>query len=210
MAFDFQPKSLDEILAGAPGRVGRTVPIPLGGGPKPLWAVIGEAAPYGWQTGGGLSMERSPVKFAQAQTGETGAGQVDPGAAWEGINPDGYAFSNPRVVDNLKRLRQAIVHQGISADDFSIRVSGGDRDRDTDGVIRSSTNHEVVKGASPTSPHLVERGARAADIVVKGVPREVFERALSETEFLPANTQYYEDGHTHVALPNRPEYYAPK
>lgn len=49
MALHFQPKSLDEILAGAPGRVGSTVPVPLGGGLKPLWALVGEPAPYGWQ-----------------------------------------------------------------------------------------------------------------------------------------------------------------
>jgi hypothetical protein len=49
MALGFQRKSLDEILAGAPGREGRTVPVSPEGGPTPLWAVIGEAAPFGWE-----------------------------------------------------------------------------------------------------------------------------------------------------------------
>jgi hypothetical protein len=49
MAFGFQRKSLDDILAGAPGRARRTVPVVLGGGPTPLWAVVGEAAPFGWR-----------------------------------------------------------------------------------------------------------------------------------------------------------------
>ena len=206
----FQPKSLDDILAGTAGRRVRGYGWDPRRGPKPLWAVVGDGGPFESPAGENLPADRIPIQLAQAEGSDTNQDGADGDVTWQRMNPDAYVFSNPRVIDNLKRLHRAIADQGVSPNAFSIRVSGGDRYRDPDGAHRSSTNDEVVEGSSPTSPHLVDHGARAADIVVKGVPRDVFERALRDTEFLPENTQSYDDGHTHVGLPNRPEYHAPK
>lgn len=57
MAFGFQPKSLDEILAGAPGRARRAAPgAAAWNGPTPLWAIVGEPAPFGWEAGAPLRL----------------------------------------------------------------------------------------------------------------------------------------------------------
>jgi hypothetical protein len=45
------------------------------------------------------------------------------------------------------------------------------------------------------------------DISVEGVSNELFDAAIRLTDFLSANTRRYADGHTHIALPNRPEFY---
>jgi len=124
------------------------------------------------------------------------------------IDMGNYLVKNQNVRDNLVSLNQEIVNSGIPDDNFVLKVTGGDRFRDPEGIIRSSTTNEPVPNSSQTSPHLIERGARAIDLQVIGVDDDIFDKALKKTEFLPANTlRNYPDGHTHIALPNRPEYY---
>jgi RHS repeat-associated protein len=124
------------------------------------------------------------------------------------IDMGNYVVKNQNVRDNLVSLNQEIVNSGIPDDNFVLKVTGGDRFRDPEGIIRSSTTNEPVPNSSQTSPHLIERGARAIDLQVIGVDDDIFDKALKKTEFLPANTlRDYPDGHTHIALPNRPEYY---
>lgn len=120
-----------------------------------------------------------------------------------------YILQNPQVRADLERLNQEIINQGGLADaDFVLQVTGGDRYIDPAGNIRSATTGEIVRGATRTSPHLIERGARAVDLRVTGVPDAMFDRALRNTEFLPANTQRgYADRHTHISLPNLERYY---
>jgi len=121
-----------------------------------------------------------------------------------------YILNNLLVVRNLIRLNQEIINSGIQDNQFTLSVTGGDRFRDKCGKIRSVTTYEIVDDSSETSPHLIERGARAVDLSVSGISNEVFDNALGKTEFLPANTQRgYRDRHTHIGLPNSPNYHYP-
>jgi len=132
------------------------------------------------------------------------------------IDWGGYAFSNLITSSNFQLLNMNLVQDGFQDDCFVLRVTGGDRYRDPEdpSVIRSSTNDEVVSDASQTSPHLVERGARAVDFSLenvssgsckcsKRVTNADVDAALKRTEFLPANTErdYPNAPHTHVATP---------
>jgi len=126
------------------------------------------------------------------------------------IEWNNYILNNELVIRNLIRLNQEIVNSGIKDDEFTLSVTGGDRFRDNCGKIRSATEYSIVPGSSETSPHLIERGARAVDLSVSGISDEVFDKALGKTEFLPANTERgYPDGHTHIGLPNTQKYYYP-
>jgi hypothetical protein len=89
-----------------------------------------------------------------------------------------------------------------------IRVSGGDRYLDRDGNVRSATNNKVVPGSRYTSPHLYENGARAVDIYVPGASDKEIKDAAKRAGFPEYNTkQDYDDGHTHINLPNTPDNY---
>jgi len=131
----------------------------------------------------------------------------------DGLEVDfaGYTLRNPQVILNLLRLNEAIMRvSGLRNDQFMLRVTGGDRFRDENGVIVSATNGLPILKSAAKSPHLVERGARAVDLAVVGVSDCIFDRALKSTDFLPANTiRGYDDGHIHIALPNIEKFYAP-
>jgi RHS repeat-associated protein len=120
----------------------------------------------------------------------------------------GYVITNPLVRSNLERLNQTIINFDYSNNDFVLRITGGDRYRDKDGHIRSLTDDSIVCDSSQTSPHLIERGARAVDLQVIGISNELFDRALRMTDFSSANTRRnYKDGHTHINLPNIRKFY---
>jgi len=131
------------------------------------------------------------------------------------VNRGGYVLSNPEVKLNVLKLYNALASHHDTPG-FEFQVTGGDRHHHTITVesppgdvstlveIRSSTNNSVVKGASRTSPHLVSRGARAADLRIKGVSNTIVDAATANsTGFAPGNTErdYPEAPHTHVALP---------
>jgi len=123
------------------------------------------------------------------------------------LNPDRQVLGNSQVRENVAKLYENIVKE-VGNSDFTFQVTGGDRYVDPAGNIRSSTTGETVADASRTSPHLISRGARAADLRIRGVSDAIVDRAIRGTSFLPANTvRGYPDLHTHVALPNRPEFY---
>lgn len=69
MGNGFRRKSLDEVLAGAPGKRGVRGPLvneqPLSGPwhPKPLWAILGHEPPIGW------ALESATVPLAQTAHG---------------------------------------------------------------------------------------------------------------------------------------------
>jgi RHS repeat-associated protein len=119
-----------------------------------------------------------------------------------------YVLNNPYVHANLHRLNQELINQGRSNNDFTLRITGGDRYVDSQGNIRSSTTQEIVR-TTRTSEHLIENGARGVDLNVSGANKRDFDRALRNTDFLPENTRRYPDGHTHIALPRRPEFMLP-
>ena len=117
---------------------------------------------------------------------------------------NGNVVLNQLVQDNLSRLDAAFPGRDVI-------VTGGDRYRDSDRNIRSASNGSIVDGASQTSPHLYDRGARAADITIPGVTnQEISDAVRNNTDFLPANTAHYSDGHTHVALPPSSSYNLPQ
>jgi RHS repeat-associated protein len=119
-----------------------------------------------------------------------------------------YMFTNPAVIANLKRLNQEIINSGIPDDKFVLEISGGDRFKGESNSHRSATDYEIVPKSDKKSPHLIERGARGVDLYQRCVSNEVFDAALKKTEFDPLQTRRdYEDGHTHINLPNDPEYY---
>jgi hypothetical protein len=120
---------------------------------------------------------------------------------------------------NFDLLNSLIVNSGIDDNCFELLVTGGDRYRDSQNpsLIRSATNGAVIPNASPHSPHLRERGARAIDFVVrnngtcgcKPVTDTVVDQALWGTDFDLSSTErnYPEGPHTHINLPNAPQHY---
>jgi len=134
------------------------------------------------------------------------------------VDYNGYVVSNPMVRINFDLLNSLIVNYGINDNCFVLLVTGGDRYRDPNNpnVIRSATNGSVIPNASPRSPHLYERGARAIDFVVRNVPGcgcrpvtdAVVDWALWGTDFDLNSTErdYPEGPHTHINLPNMPQY----
>jgi RHS repeat-associated protein len=144
-----------------------------------------------------------------------------------------FRFHNPLVLWNIRQLNREIVARGFNDDCFIIRVTGGDRYMDPDDpkIHRSATNHSIVPGSDPNSPHLRERflrdgrmrgGARAADFVLENVTncrcyqsRPVtnadVDSALAKTAFAPGNTSrdYPDNPHSHVALPPSLKFFAP-
>ena len=95
-----------------------------------------------------------------------------------GVTFQGFIFHNPKVVNNLRRLESFLYQLG--ADNF--RVSGGDRYVDSQGNHRSATNNQIISGSARTSPHLMNNGARAADVVVVGVSDTLFHPGARATK----------------------------
>jgi RHS repeat-associated protein len=130
----------------------------------------------------------------------------------------GYVFSNPDVLINLSLLDSLIVGTGVDDECFTLPVTGDDRYRNTvdPHMIQSASNKPVIRNASPHSPHLDERGARAVDFVIhnskrcdcKPVTDDLVNSLLRATFFSTGDTaRDYPDGpHTHINLPNRPIY----
>ena len=125
-----------------------------------------------------------------------------------------FVLKNPIVRAELQGLNDAIVATGKSDDSFTIRVTGGDRYlfecSEQGPVVVSATNHKTVPNSNPNkSPHLVERGARAVDLKYDGITEELFDKVLKgKTKFQSLATRSdYDDGHTHISLPNLKKYY---
>jgi RHS repeat-associated protein len=143
------------------------------------------------------------------------------GPAFDAINPGGYVVSNPIVRINAVALYVNLADQRGN-EGFEFQVTGGDRyecvtsfdDGNGGGwrsiEHRSSTNHSVIDGSSSTSPHLEQRGARALDLRIRGVDDSAVNAAIRRSQFSPSGTRRgYPDGHTHVALPNQPQFNRP-
>jgi hypothetical protein len=121
---------------------------------------------------------------------------------------------------NLDLLDSLIVNSGVDDNCFVLRVTGGDRYRDSANpqLIRSATNNAVIPNASQHSPHLNTNGARAVDFVIQNikgcgctpVTDALIDQQLPWTDFSPSSTErnYPEGPHTHINLPNSPGYYA--
>ena len=121
------------------------------------------------------------------------------------IDWGGQVLRNPDVVENLWKLNDAIVAQGIPDAAFTIRVSGGDRYRDCLGNIISASNGKPVTDSAKKSPHLYENGAIGVDVVVAGAGATVVDTAAATTSFDPRQTRppssYPKNPHHHFELP---------
>ena len=120
--------------------------------------------------------------------------------------------SNPVVIANMQQLNQNIINStGLANNQFTIRVTGGDRYVDQFGVIRSLTNNEQVKNSARNSAHLIDEGARGIDFSISGIGREVLEDALSGTEFDLSKTyqERVRDRHWHTQVPDEPGFRNP-
>ena len=126
------------------------------------------------------------------------------------VDPDGnelvnsYFFTNSKVSSNLVALNKAVIQvTGKKDSEFKLVVTGGDRYLDSHGVARSLTTGKVVAESVKKSPHLIESGARAADISISGITKADLKKAVALTEFssIPGNYKDdYDDNHIHVGL----------
>jgi hypothetical protein len=116
-------------------------------------------------------------------------------------------INNPIVIANLYRLNQAIIKQGKANNAFTIRITGGDRFIDSQGNFVSLTDFSMIPPSATNrkSEHLIENGARGVDLVINGINRQEFDRALMDTDFSRFNTIPYPD-HIHIALPDLPKF----
>ena len=116
-------------------------------------------------------------------------------------------LNNAKVIANLYRLNQAIIDQGKSNEDFTLRITGGDRFIDSQGNFVSLTDFSIIPPSETNlrSEHLIKNGARGVDLTVSRITRQEFSSALRNTDFLRSNTKAYAD-HTHIALPNLPKF----
>ena len=93
-----------------------------------------------------------------------------------------------KVLEALRKLHDEIKKMtGLEDDEFWIEVTGGDREKDRNGNIRSSTTKELEKDpdVNPESAHLIERGARALDFKFSAnLPKELITSILkSDPEY---------------------------
>ncbi len=124
------------------------------------------------------------------------------------INGEKFKLSNPNAMDELVKLNSAIVNLGYADDSFTIRITGGDRYADTNGVIRSATDDSIIKGSALNSRHLTSQGARSIDVSVSGVATADFQRVLATTNLSLLNVTY-EDKHLLLDLPAS-KWFAPR
>lgn len=159
----------------------------------------------------GRFVQRDPAGFADSANlyqyvGNNPVNYIDPSGLK--IEWGNYILHNSKVITNLVRLNQEIINQGFCDDQFVLRVTGGDRYIDRNGLHRSMTDNSIIWNSDAHSPHLLERGARAVDLSVSGISNSIFDAALRRTQFDPNSTlRNYSDGHTHINLPNLRSFY---
>ncbi|MCC7442717.1 MAG: hypothetical protein IT285_13865 [Bdellovibrionales bacterium] len=132
------------------------------------------------------------------------------------IDWNGFAPANPAVRENFEKLNDNIIRQNLPAanpDNFTLKVSGGDRYLDSKGNEVSATNHQVVVPAEKRQgggPHLIESGARAIDFTVSGATESQIREGVKGTGFqqgqLITPDKYPQSPHYHLGLPSKPEY----
>ncbi len=112
------------------------------------------------------------------------------------LNPYDYVFKDPKTCDALMILFEAIV-EILGNDDFVFIVTGGDRVKDTNGVIFSATDGKPVKASADASQHLA---GKAADVRVRRVDASVMRRAVARSPFANGFAGAYADGHWHYGF----------
>jgi len=131
------------------------------------------------------------------------------------VDTNGIVLLNKKVVNQLELLNSKLIELGYDDNCFTILVTGGDRYRDINGVIRSASNYSVVKNSVETSRHLYENGASAVDFVVLSNLCKCGEKefdssdlitALHRTSFENILDNYPDNPHIHVRLPKSDEW----
>ena len=128
---------------------------------------------------------------------------VQPYIDWK--NKDGVeiVLSNKKSRKELQKINDNIIEQtGKKDKDFRLRVSGGDRYIGKDKLHYSSTHQKIERKSDINSPHLVENGARAIDVQLKGVTKQEFKKAHDKTAFKGGNYLDHYKTHVHISLPN--------
>jgi RHS repeat-associated protein len=117
-------------------------------------------------------------------------------------NPGHFVLSNPYLIQVLGRFDQEVSRlSGVSSSDYEFRISGGDRNRDEAGSIRSLSNGSIVRNSVSTSFHLQTKGALAADLIYpsnKKITKSIIEKAAAQTGLRFVDT--YADNHFHLQL----------
>lgn len=116
------------------------------------------------------------------------------------LNPLDMMLSKQATCEAIVVLFHEIEH--LKGDDnFEFVITGGDRYRDPNGQIRSSTNFEIIWNSSDTTYHL--NGA-AVDVRIRGVSEEIVLAAWATTDFHGGYvSNNYGDGHWHFQFPMR-------
>ncbi len=131
------------------------------------------------------------------------------------LNPGNFTLSNPALRTGIINLYTGIVND-LGHSNFEFEVTGGGRYH-SNGSNYSSTNDSLISTGNPTA-HNVERGARAVDLRIRYNNGTNFDH--SSIQSIIENTgndlfyqspyfpSFYGDGHHHLQLPNRINFWA--
>lgn len=108
------------------------------------------------------------------------------------VNPEDFVLANPETRYRFEQFAQRVLALDPSA---RIEITGGDRYRDADGVIRSSTNNSVVNDSAQRSQHLF---GRAIDFGITTSLSEDDIRAIAAAVGYDFVRRYPTTGHYHV------------
>ena len=190
-----------------------------------VWEI--ETNPFGDDaiiTGAGTNNQRFPGQYFDQQTGfsynyfryyQSSTGRYitsDPIGIRGGLNTYGYVLNNPlnwtdplgleviygNIVLNNPAVKARLESIDKALPHTDVIVTGGDRHKDADGNIRSSSNNEIIPKSAPKSKHL---DRTAVDFALSNMsPTKEF----IENYFDWVKTDY-SDGHVHADLRNTSE-----
>ena len=126
------------------------------------------------------------------------------------IDPDGrevtnsiYVINNPNMIEALATLNYLIMQEtGLANNEFTIKITGGDRYRGEDGKPYSLS--ESWQCGAENSPHLIENGARGVDLKIEKSGGGLVDYDLIIQLHQAAGFNYWNDkydtGHLHLTL----------
>ena len=149
------------------------------------------ARDYDAQTGRWTN--KDPIRFEGGDTNLYGYVLQNP---INFIDPDGLEVKYGNIVLNDPAVRARLDSIDRALPGTDVIVTGGDRYRDKDGNIRSSSNDKIISNSSPTSKHLDNL---AVDFALSNMsPTKQFIE-----EYFDWVKADYSDGHVHGDLRNR-------
>lgn len=179
---NFEGRSLGDILAGAAGRPRRrTYGWDAERGPKPLWAIAGDGAPFGeaggdaGTDGGDRQAEADPVQVVQAPVQNTGAntGRSEPILVPMDIPGMGTSYFDPAVADRVRDFIDRNQAAGID-----VRFASGFRT--TSG--QEDLQHDPT-ATTPAKPgNSLHEAGRAFDILLDEDTRAHLDQIVENAE----------------------------